>query len=187
MSSRVTPSQTVGPFFSIGLDTLIRTNLTAGSSATPIEIRGRVLDGDNLPVPDALLEIWQADENGQFPLPLPDGEKDPITFQGFGRIPTSDNGEFSFTTIKPGPIVTADDTLYSPHLQVSLLMRGLLRRLVTRLYFPNEPLNESDPILHLVPFSRRATLVASTILDQPNCFEWNIHLQGPHETVFFEE
>ena len=180
-----TASQTVGPFFHIGLDPLCRGELAGSAvSGERVEIEGRVLDGDASPVPDALLEIWQADANGRYPSESENGELK--GFRGFGRIPTDKNGRFRFTTIKPGSVEGPDGAAQAPHLNVSVFMRGLLLRLVTRMYFPNEA-NDRDPVLSLVEPSRQATLIAHrSDLATPNVLRWNIVLQGEHETVFFE-
>jgi protocatechuate 3,4-dioxygenase alpha subunit len=187
MPAHSTPSQTVGPFFSIGLERLNRVDLTEGSAGERVAIQGRVLDGDGQPVSDAVLEIWQADANGRYHHPeQTDPQNDPTPFFGFGRIPTDDQGRFSFTTIKPGPVHGPDGKPQAPHLQISVFMRGLLKQLVTRVYFPEEPLNDSDMVLQLVPESRRATLIARPTGQNKNTLEWNVCLQGEHETVFFD-
>ena len=187
MPGHSTPSQTVGPFFSIGLELLNRLDLAEGSTGEQISIQGRVLDGDGQPVPDAILEIWQADADGRYHHPEhSSAPTDANPFFGFGRIPTDEHGRFSFTTIKPGPVHGPDGNPQAPHLQISVFMRGLLKQLVTRLYFPEEPLNASDPVLQLVPESRRDTLVARPTGPNGNTLEWNVCLQGANETVFFD-
>jgi len=188
MADGTTPPQTAGPFFSLGLAWLDRSNLTAGDlEGERVTIRGRVLDGDGQPVPDAVLEIWQADSSGKYPLPEDVHAKETvIPFLGFGRIPTNCHGQFQFTTVLPGSVPGPQGTEQAPHLNVSLFMRGLLKRLVTRIYFPNEPQNNSDPILGLVPPDRRPTLIARPSEEQPGILVWDVHLQGTHETVFFD-
>jgi protocatechuate 3,4-dioxygenase, alpha subunit len=187
MPGHSTPSQTVGPFFSIGLDRLNRADLAEGSAGERVAIQGRVLDGDAQPVPDAVLEIWQADADGRYHHPEQTGAPNDVTpFFGFGRIPTDGHGRFSFTTIKPGPVHGPDGKPQAPHLQISVFMRGLLKQLVTRLYFPEEPLNASDLVLQVVPESRRATLIARPAGPKENTLEWNVCLQGENETVFFD-
>lgn len=187
MARDATPSQTVGPFFSIGLRHMNRADLAEGIDGERITIKGIVIDGDGQPVPDAILEIWQADADGRYHHPehssAPDRE---TSFFGFGRVPTDDHGRFSFTTVKPGPVHSPDGTPQAPHLQICIFMRGLLKQLVTRLYFPEEPLNASDPVLQLVPESRRETLVARQASQNQNTLEWNVCLQGGSETVFFD-
>jgi protocatechuate 3,4-dioxygenase alpha subunit len=187
MPSHCTPSQTVGPFFSIGLERLNRTDLAAGIAGERVAIRGRVIDGDGRGVPDAVLEIWQADADGRYHHPEHTGApNDATSFFGFGRTPTNEQGQFSFTTIKPGPVHGPDGNPQAPHLQISVFMRGLLKQLVTRLYFPDEPLNASDPVLQVVPESRRETLIALQAGPKENTLEWNVCLQGENETVFFD-
>ena len=187
MPGHSTPSQTVGPFFSIGLMHLNRVDLSEGSTGERITIQGSVLDGDGQPVPDAILEIWQADAGGRYHHPEHStSPNDAAPFFGFGRIPTDDSGRFSFITVKPGPVHGPDGKPQAPHLQISVFMRGLLKQLVTRLYFPEEPLNASDPVLQHVPESRRETLIARQSSQNQNTLEWNVHLQGGNETVFFD-
>lgn len=188
MSLHATTSQTVGPFFSIGLTRLNRDNLAApGVSGERVSIEGRVLDGDGGPVPDAILEVWQANAQGKYA--HPDDQQDkPVErdFCGFGRIPSDANGCFRFTTIKPGQVPGPEGKLQAPHLVVSVFSRGLLRRLVTRIYFPGEPANADDFALGLVPAERRATLIAHRVAGREGALAWDVHLQGPEETVFFD-
>ena len=187
MPGHSTPSQTVGPFFSIGLERMNRADIAKRSPGERLAIQGRVLDGDGQPVPDAVVEIWQADADGRYHHPEQSGARnDAASFFGFGRISTDDHGRFSFTTIKPGPVHGPDGKPQAPHLQISVFMRGLLKQLVTRLYFPEEPLNDSDVVLRVVPESRRATLIARHAGPNENTLEWNVCLQGGNETVFFD-
>ena len=187
MPAHSTPSQTVGPFFSIGFDWMIRRDVAEGSPGERVTIHGRVLDGNGQPVSDAVLEIWQADADGRYHHPeQTDPQNDPTPFFGFGRIPTDERGQFSFTTIKPGSVHGPDGKPQAPHLQISIFMRGLLKQLVTRVYFPEEPLNDSDMVLQLVPESRRQTLIAQRTGPQGTTLEWNVCLQGGNETVFFD-
>jgi protocatechuate 3,4-dioxygenase, alpha subunit len=188
VSGQATPSQTVGPFYCIGFSWLERADLTQGTDAgARITIRGRVLDGDDQPVPDCVLEIWQADANGRYAHPEDAQELlAPNQFWGFGRVPVNDQGEFSFDTIQPGSVSGPDGKKQAPHLVVSIFMRGLLRRLVTRIYFPQEPLNDSDAALARVPVTRRSTLVASRDSNDKQTLQWDVHLQGERETVFFD-
>jgi protocatechuate 3,4-dioxygenase, alpha subunit len=188
MTLPATTSQTVGPFFHIGFNWLYVDNL-AGEDAQgeKIEISGRILDADREPIPDAMLELWQANAQGKYAHPEDTQDKpaDP-TFSGFGRIPTEKDGAFRFTTIKPGQVPGPDGTLQAPHIVVSVFMRGLLRRLVTRIYFPDEPRNRDDFALNLVEPARRNTLIARKSATGGVHFEWNIIMQGPDETVFFD-
>jgi protocatechuate 3,4-dioxygenase alpha subunit len=188
MSLQATTSQTIGPFFEIGLHWLVQNSLAEdGVAGERVRIEGRVLDGDGVPVPDAFLEIWQANAHGKYAHPE-DSQPKPIDpkFMGYGRIPTNREGIFRFTTIKPGPVPGPDGNEQAPHLLVSVFMRGLLRRLVTRVYFPDEPLNAADYILKLVEPERRSTLIAKRISGHPGALEWNVILQGSNETVFFD-
>jgi len=187
MSLRATTSQTVGPFFSIGMDWLARENLAgAGVSGERVRVRGKVLDGDGQGVPDAILEVWQANAQGKYAHPEDTQEK-PIEegFRGFGRIVTKEDGSFEFTTIKPGSVSGPDGKGQAPHLVVSVFCRGLLRRLVTRMYFPDEAANDEDFALSLAPASRRETMIARRG-GSASELEWNVVLQGIGETVFFD-
>jgi protocatechuate 3,4-dioxygenase, alpha subunit len=188
MGLPATTSQTVGPYFQIGLSPLYRAALAGPDAAGEhVTIQGRVLDGDGQPVPDAVLEIWQADANGRYARAAnPDSKPSEEGFSGFGRIPTDDGGNFWFTTIKPGSVAAPDGAAQAPHIVVSVFARGLLVRLVTRIYFPEEALNQEDFVLQLVEAGRRETLMAKPIGDQKDIREWNVILQGADETVFFD-
>ena len=188
MSLQATTSQTVGPFFKIGFEWLYRDNLAGeGVSGERVSIQGRVLDGDGVTVPDAILEIWQANANGKYA--HPEDTQDKVLepgFKGYGRVPTNAECRFSFATIKPGPVPGPDGKEQAPHLLVSVFMRGVLRRLVTRIYFPDEPRNAADFILGLVEPARRSTLIAKKVAGDSGTLEWNVVLQGTDETVFFD-
>ena len=182
---RVTPSQTVGPFFRIGMERLYMPDLApVAAAADRIAISGRVIDGDGKPVYDAILEIWQANAHGKYAHP-DDGRALPLTpgFTGFGRVPTDADGVFRFFTIKPGSVPGPGGVAQAPHLVVAVFMRGLLIHLLTRVYFPDEPGNATDPVLQLVPADRRSTLIAKR---SPEGLEWNVILQGDNEIVFFD-
>jgi protocatechuate 3,4-dioxygenase alpha subunit len=188
MSLVPTSSQTVGPFFSIALGRLCNENIAAGTAAGEcMAIAGRVLDGDGMPVPDAVLEIWQADARGIYPR---NGEKEDSSTAkglcGFGRVATNEHGEFRFVSVKPGSGSDTEGREHAPHLLVSIFMRGLLTRLMTRIYFPDEPRNANDLVLGLVPEERRDTLIAKVADRAAGSFQWNVILQGTDETVFFE-
>lgn len=188
MSLQATTSQTVGPFFTIGMQWLYQNQLAPeGVSGERVTIQGRVLDGDGVPVPDAILEIWQANAHGKYAHPEDTQPKllEP-GFTGYGRVPADHEGAFRFTTIKPGPVPGPNAKDQAPHLLVSVFMRGLLIRLVTRMYFPNDPRNADDSILKLVEPERRSTLIAKPVSGHPGVIEWNVVLQGPNETVFFD-
>jgi protocatechuate 3,4-dioxygenase alpha subunit len=187
MSFPATTSQTVGPYFSIGLTRLKKADLAgAGISGMKITIAGRVLDGEGKPVPDAMLEIWQANSHGKYAHPE-DYQNKPLEpgFQGYGRMGVDENGKFLLTTIKPGPVPGPDGKLQAPHIAVSIFARGLLLRLVTRIYFPEEATNANDYVLNLVEPMRRSTLVAKRT-SVVGALEWNVVLQGAEETVFFD-
>jgi protocatechuate 3,4-dioxygenase alpha subunit len=172
-----TPSQTVGPFFSFGLDWLETTQLVAPDHPERIVIQGAVFDGDGVGVPDALIETFQADAAGDFG-PASDGD-----WLGFGRILTTGEGRFALTTVKPGPLTTNDGATEAPHLTVSVFARGLLQRVITRIYFPDEEVaNDMDPVLQTITPERRPTLLARTT---DGALAFDVHLQGENETVFF--
>jgi len=180
MSRTITPNQTVGPYFRIGLSHLYVDEIS-GEGARFV-IQGRVLDGDGNPVNDALLELWHSDTKGKYAT-APGNNGRPA---GFGRVATDSNGIFRFTTTKPGSVVGPDGRMQAPHLAVAVFMRGLLKHLVTRVYFPDERGNLDDPILELVPKERRGTLIARKNDAAANSLEWNVILQGQDETVFFD-
>ena len=177
MSGSLTPSQTVGPFFGVGLPFEKGEQVVPPGSAGAIRIEGQVLDGNGEPVPDALLEIWQPDERGRYRRP------DEGAATGFGRCRTDAEGAFSFMTVKPGATPAPDGRAQAPHLNVTVFARGLLRHLVTRMYFPDEPeANATDPVLNLVDAARRETLIAKSC---GGVLHFDVRLQGERETVFF--
>jgi protocatechuate 3,4-dioxygenase alpha subunit len=190
MTLRATTSQTVGPFFSIGMERLNCAELAGpGVAGERVTIEGRVLDADGVGVPDAIIELWQANSHGKY-AHSEDMQHKPVEagFQGFGRIPTDEDGKFRFTTIKPGavPGPRLDGKLQAPHIAVSVFMRGLLRRLVTRIYFPDEAANAGDFVLGLVGAGRRGTLIARRVVGVEGLLRWDVIMQGPAETVFFD-
>ena len=188
MSLQTTTSQTVGPFFAIGLNRLKRVEIASPeTSGERVVITGRVIDGDGKPVPDAMIEIWQANSHGKYAHPE-DEQKRPLEpgFQGYGRVPVDESGRFCFATIKPGSVPGPKGKPQAPHLAVSVFMRGLMKRLVTRIYFPDEPANAEDFALNLVEPERRATLIAQRNPKEIGALEWNVILQGLNETVFFD-
>ena len=190
MTLRATTSQTVGPFFSIGLERLNCVELAGpGVAGERVTIEGRVLDADGVGVPDAIIELWQANSHGKYAHPEDTQDKPAEAgFQGYGRIPTDEEGKFRFTTIKPGavPGPGPDGKLQAPHIVVSVFMRGLLRRVVTRIYFPDDAANAGDFVLGLVEAGRRGTLIARRVPGVEGLLKWDVIMQGPGETVFFD-
>lgn len=190
----ITPSQTVGPFFASVLTPHAYATRPVFSSdlATPdaagerIRIEGCVRDGDGEPIPDAMIELWQADGDGRFPGRSPGGSSN-AAFTGFGRSDVDPSGFYAFTTVRPGPAPGPEGGPQAPHVNVGIFARGLLKRLFTRIYFEDEAGNAADPILALVPAERRATLIA-TRRDRAGdtIYRFDIRLQGEGETVFFE-
>jgi len=176
--STLTPTQTVGPYFRIGLDWPDAWRLApTGVGASRIVLRGRVLDGDGAAVPDAVVEIWQADSEGRYHASSADG------FRGAGRCAVDTQGAYCFETIKPGAVTAPDGGRQTPHINLLVMARGLLQHLYTRVYFPADAaLHAEDCVLACVPAARRATLVAREVSSE---LHFDIHLQGGHETVFF--
>jgi len=179
-----TPSQTVGPFLHIVLPWADGPYIVADDTSGALEISGQLTDGGGDPVPDGLIEVWQADPDGNFDHPDdPRGRHRYPGFRGFGRCDTDKDGRFYFRTLKPGPLPAENDLLEAPHLDVSVFARGLLHRLVTRLYFPDETAaNALDPVLSKLPEPDRGLLIA-----QPDAagLRFDIRLRGERETPFF--
>ena len=184
---RQTPSQTVGPFFHFGLTTDATRGVMAmrGAPGEPVRLRVQVIDGAGEPVPDAMVELWQADARGQYGAAAQGSAGADRPFAGWGRLPTGGDGICEFTTIRPGVPATVDDAATAAHINVCLFMRGLLRHLFTRVYFAGDPALDADPVLALVPAERRETLVAQPAGD--GVWMFVIHLQGDRETAFFDE
>ena len=183
--SGLTPFQTIGPFFEVLLRTRIASRQTADAvSGTGITVEGKVYDGAGDPVVDALIEVWQADGQGRYDHPDVDGSSsDPQVF-GYGWCETDQDGRFRFETVKPAAVPAPDGGRQAPHILVSVMARGVLTRLITRLYFDDEDANASDSILQLVPQERRRTVIA-TMVDTAT-YRFDIRLQGSGETVFFD-
>ena len=189
-----TPSQTVGPFLHLGLAPagynfrpVFGSSLAdPGLAGTHIKIEGCVWDGEGNVVPDALVEIWQADAEGRYAHPADGRALSSNSFRGFGRAATDAAGRYGFATIKPGTVPGPNGTTQAPHLNLGLFARGLLKRLITRVYFAGEASNAGDPILALVPADRRHTLLAEPDAARPDLFRFDIRLQGRDETVFFD-
>lgn len=188
LRAELTPSQTIGPFFHDALIDEDRSELVAPDHPSAIRVEGTVYDGAGDVVPDAMVEIWQANPTGRYN-DLKDDREDlplgPETFSGFGRSDTVDDGKFSFITLKPGALPDPRGQAQAPHIMVSIFARGLLKRAVTRLYFPQEEeANSSDPVLSSIedPELRR-TLIA---IDEGGVLRFDIRLQGDNQTAFFE-
>jgi protocatechuate 3,4-dioxygenase, alpha subunit len=183
-----TPGQTVGPFFALGLDRPEWSDLTRNNpDGQRIVIEGQVRDGDGAPVPDALLELWQANAAGRYDSPedtQTDKKLDP-NFLGYGRVATDPEGRFKITTIKPGPVPGRGNALQAPHINVAFFARGLLKQLYTRIYFSDAAANASDPLLSLIEDGAvRETLIARRGDD--NTYRFDIVLQGRDETAFLD-
>lgn len=193
--STITPSQTVGPFFAYGLtpngryawnDVATNDLVTPELIGSRIRLEGTLYDGDGSPVPDGMIEIWQADGQGRFQSGQDaGGGLSNTAFKGFGRCATGADGVFAFSTIKPGPVEGSFGGYQAPHILVAVFARGMLVHAFTRIYFDDEPANASDPVLQVVPAERRATLIAKHQADG-TAYRFDIRLQGDRETVFFD-
>ena len=187
MSSGPTPSQTIGPFFHDALLDRDHSELVSPDHPEAIKLRGTVYDGAGEVVPDAMVEIWQANRTGRYSHPADDREDLSLDedSSGFGRSGTDAGGEFSFLTVKPGPVPGPGGQLQAPHVMVSVFARGLLKRLVTLIYFPDEEeANAVDPVLSsMEDQGLRRTLIAH---DEGGTLRFDIHLQGDGQTAFFE-
>ena len=181
MSARdltATPGQTVGPFFHYALPFPGDSELVPPARADAVNLHGRVLDGAGAPVPDALIELWQADADGRVCREAGSLRRDGFTFTGWGRAATDDAGHYSFSTLRPGPVAAGS----APFFALTVFARGLPNRLFTRAYLPiDEATQARDPLLSAVEESRRPTLVA---LADAHGFRFDIRLQGDAETVF---
>lgn len=184
MSPPRTPSQTIGPFFALGLPWPDGPYVVPEGTQGAIWLRGAVLDGEGNPVPDSMVETWQADPSGRF-----DHGDDPRSsvagFRGFGRDCADPDGRYAILTVKPGLVPAADGSPQAPHIDVSVFARGLLKRAITRIYFADEAdANTLDPVLSSVSDpGARSTLIAEATDDG---YRFDIHLQGERETAFFE-
>jgi protocatechuate 3,4-dioxygenase alpha subunit len=182
-----TPSQTVGPYFHIGTDDgFIGHRLVDPDHPEAVRLFGTVTDGEGATVNDCMIEIWQANAAGRYAHPEDVREDVPLEegFDGFGRTCTDDGGRYEFVTVKPGPLPGPNGRPQAPHIEVSVFARGLLKRLVTRIYFPDEAeANEADPVLSSVEDpAARASLVA---VEEDGGLRFDISLQGDRETTFF--
>lgn len=189
----ITPSQTVGPFFHYGLtpgEAYSHVPVSAdghvaapGTPGEKIVLTGRVIDGAGEPVPDAMIEIWQADADGRYAHPRDGRARSSNSFLGFGRSDTTADGTYRFVTVKPGRAPGPGGAEQAPHILVAVFGRGMLKQLFTRIYFEDEPSNADDAVLALVPADRRSTLIARR---DGHSFILDIRLQGEGETVFFD-
>jgi protocatechuate 3,4-dioxygenase alpha subunit len=190
VTAGLTPSQTVGPFLAIELPWADGPQVVPPDTPGAIVITGVVLDGAGQPLPDALVETWQADPDSRFDHPDdPRGAARPAVaaFRAFGRSATDAGGRYEIVTLRPGPLPAPGGGTEAPHLDVSVFARGLLDRVVTRIYFPDETAaNAADPVLRSVDPDRRGTLIARPADGGPGDFRFDVHLQGEHETVFFD-
>jgi protocatechuate 3,4-dioxygenase alpha subunit len=182
-----TPSQTVGPYFQIGTDDgFIGPELVPPDHPGALRLYGTVRDGNGEPVNDAMIELWQANSAGRYAHPEDTREDIPLEegFDGFGRAITDPDGRYELVTVKPGAVPGPNGAWQAPHIDVSVFARGLLKRLVTRVYFPDEEAaNEADPVLASISDSEaRAGLVA---VAEDGGLRFDINLQGERETTFF--
>lgn len=188
----ITPSQTIGPFLAIGLPWPDGPFVVPEGTPGAITIGGRVTDGADQPVPDALVETWQADRDGRFAHegdPRGAAGPQPPGFRGFGRCATDEDGRYKIVTVRPGALPAPDGGAQAPHIDVSVFARGLLNRVVTRIYFADEAAaNAADPVLSSIGDpGRRATLIAvAEPCGRTGEFRFDIRLQGTKETVFFD-
>ena len=185
----VTPFQTIGPYFQVMLRDTPRGSgslVSDNARGQRIAIDGTVYDGAHVPVLDALIEIWQADADGRYRHPDdPRSESADQAFDGYGRAATDEDGRFRFETVKPGSVDGPDGKPQAPHVLVSILARGVLTRYWTRMYFEDETeANGKDAILQLVPAARRDTLLGRKTGD--GTYRFDLVIQGPRETVFFD-
>jgi protocatechuate 3,4-dioxygenase alpha subunit len=187
-----TPGQTVGPFFALGLDRPEWSDLTRNNpQGERIVIEGRVVDGDGMPVPDALLELWQANAAGRYDHVADEqtAKKLDPNFLGYGRAATDPEGRFRIKTIKPGPVPGRGNALQAPHISVAFFARGLLKQLYTRIYFADEPANEADPLLSGIDdeTARQSLVARRTEADGgATTYRFDIVLQGKGETAFLD-
>ena len=210
-----TPWQTTGPFFHFGMPWKGGADLTgdsalgsrpdliqpqhdyaiaqkpsdrASTQGQRIEIFGHVWDNKGSPIIDCLIEIWQANAAGRYA--HPEDRRDEVArdpaFLGFGRTASDRDGGYRFRTIRPGRVPGPGNTLQAPHIALGIMGPGFLKRLSTRIYFPDTPENAEDPILNIVPEERRSTLISINPPNAPNLYCFDIRLGGANETVFFD-
>ena len=185
---RSLPSQTVGPFFHLGLTTnaAVGSLVPQGAVGERVRLRFRLLDGSGAPVPDGMIELWQANASGRYNHAADTQAHEPDPgFCGFGRLAADAEGICSFETIRPGRVPDGRGGYQASHINVSVFARGLLARLCTRVYFDGDPALAEDAVVALVPAERRHTLLAKRGAT-PGHWTFDIHLQGSQETVFFD-
>ncbi len=179
----LTPSQTVGPFFGYALPYAGGPDLVPAHARGAIRVHGTVYDGEGVPVPDAIVEVWQADATGRIPRVQGSFARDGVTFTGWGRCAVDRLGRYAFTTVEPGAV----DADALPYIAMSVFARGMLRRVVTRVYFPEKAgsadKRATDPVFSAVPAARRETLIA--VPEESGSYRFDVHIQGEKETVFF--
>jgi protocatechuate 3,4-dioxygenase alpha subunit len=173
----ITPGQTVGPFFGQALPYAGGNELVPAGRPGAIRVHGVVYDGAGVPIPDALVEIWQADAEGRIVQEPGSLHRDGWTFTGWGRCEADGTGHYSFSTVLPGPTEPGK----APFIAVVVFARGLLDKLFTRIYLPGHPANDSDPLLASLTPRERESLIA---VEEPTGLRFDIHLQGERETVF---
>ena len=187
MTLEPTPSQTVGPYHHFALPYPGGERLVPLDDPGAVRIIGAIVDGEGQPVSDALVEIWQANRSGRYAHPEDRREELPLEegFTGFGRCPTDVDGRYEFLTVKPGPVPGPNGRPQAPHIDVAIFARGLLRQLVTRIYFPDEEeANAADPVLSSIEDQAlRSTLIAHQL---DGALGFDVHLQGDRQTVFFD-
>ena len=198
--SELTPSQTVGPFYAYGLtpngrakwdpnghyswkETIGDNLVTADVVGDRIRIQGTIYDGDGKPIPDAMLEIWQAHGQGRYSNDPGSRNLSNAAFKGHGRSACDKDGVFSFDTVKPGPVAGPGGKPQAPHVVFCIFARGMLRQVYTRMYFDGDAANATDAVLALVPADRRNTLIARK---DGSTYRFDLHMQGDKETVFFD-
>lgn len=178
MNLPATAEQTVGPFFQLGFEWLYCDQSPVAGADGHIIIEGQVFDGTAAPVADAVLEFWCGD-TGNYP-----ANPQSTAPRGFQRVATDTQGHYTFTTQQPRRIAEADGRIQAPHFAVIIFMRGVVRRVISRVYLPDSEALPSDPVLNLVPRARRHTLIGSSVAER--VLRWDVHMQGSNETVFFE-
>ena len=188
------PSQTVGPYFAQGLlrdfdEVFTNCLVTENTEGERIRIEGYVLDAEERPIEDAMIEIWQANSHGRYNHPLDEQDKplDP-EFMGHGRASTDVNGKYRFETIKPGSVPGLNNTKQAPHVNAIVFARGMLGHAFTRIYFEDEATNQDDPVLMSIEDeARRNTLISKRVTSEgKTVYRFDIHLQGENETTFFD-